>query len=522
MRILFYDYGPSTLSLQYLIPQVKLSGHDPIVFYNPSITWDYLFKDSFLRHIFKHSMDRLADQLIAKNSDIICFSIITSFFQITEELISTIKKHDSSKIIIIGGPHVTLVPEAVLTTTSADFMVVGEGDYTFPTLLRALEKYPLDTVKHMGAGQLPGVWNRIGKDMMRRGVSPITPNLDDLPPPSKELYFEINPALVSIYCTTASRGCYYNCTYCNNNALRKTYGVSAKSYYRLRSVDKVIDELVVAKEKFNMYFVEFYDELFGADRDWIEEFCHRYSREVALPFGITSHPILLDDPIIELLRNTGCACVELGFQSADESYRKKYLHRYEKNEKVEKVIACCRNHGIQVELDFILNLPHETSQNLEALVRFVRKSKPSFVNLYSLQYFPKAEILQIACDEGVVTKDEMERIEQGDTSSIRSSYRPSNAYSKQSASDYRIIYFRAVMALYFSEYVDRIYVFLNKIPIVKQLLNILSVPLFFLNLLFKSIFVKEFYYARWQYKRLFSSVRMGIREKIGRLFCVDT
>ena len=49
--------------------------------------------------------------------------------------------------LILGGEHVTSMPEFCLATSSADMLVLGEGEETIVRLLDSLERdEPLDAV----------------------------------------------------------------------------------------------------------------------------------------------------------------------------------------------------------------------------------------------------------------------------------------------------------------------------------------------------------------------------------------
>ena len=52
--------------------------------------------------------------------------------QIAFEVASTVKSVDKNIITILGGPHPSVRPVETLSHTAVDFVVIGEGEETFP------------------------------------------------------------------------------------------------------------------------------------------------------------------------------------------------------------------------------------------------------------------------------------------------------------------------------------------------------------------------------------------------------
>ncbi len=91
-------------------------------------------------------------------------------------------------ITIVGGPHATACPDAV--AAYADYVVVGEGEYTLPRLL--------DEIERGGTGNIPGVVTR-----EYSGPADSCVRLDAYPAFSeKQGFVEI------------TRGCPFACGYC--------------------------------------------------------------------------------------------------------------------------------------------------------------------------------------------------------------------------------------------------------------------------------------------------------------------
>ena len=109
-------------------------------------------------------------------------------------------------VTIVGGPHATSCPREV--ARYADFVVVGEGEYTLPRLLEEIEQG--------GTGDIPGV---VTRDHHKPAASCV--RLDAYPAFSeKQGFVEI------------SRGCPFACGYCQTPQI---YG----HCMRHRSIDTI-------------------------------------------------------------------------------------------------------------------------------------------------------------------------------------------------------------------------------------------------------------------------------------------
>ena len=65
--------------------------------------------------------------------------IFTHEWPIVVDLISKIRASRSDVTVVLGGEHVTAMPEFSLLTSGADFIVLGEGEDTAKELFAALE-----------------------------------------------------------------------------------------------------------------------------------------------------------------------------------------------------------------------------------------------------------------------------------------------------------------------------------------------------------------------------------------------
>ncbi len=415
MRVTFYDCGTGSFAVQYLLSITASSGHHARLYFDCSLSTDYLAQDIPFTGLFSLSRERICHEILATRPDVVGFSMYSFQYRANLELIRILKRERPDLIIVCGGIHVSLTPDAALKHPEIDFVVVGEAEVSFPRLLDCLANDGVDAVRNAATHVLPGVWNRSGCGIIARGLSPVVRNLDEIPFPDKSAHIQANPALAAIYSIIGSRGCFGSCSYCNSASMNRLYRENGETYYRVRSVDNIIQELQQAIERYRPRTIAFWDDVFGVRGKWLEEFCDRYPKEIGLPFEVQANPHIHDEHNLKRLADAGCVTIDFGFQSANEEVRRTLLHRTETNEQVRQAIGWAKQNGIFVELDLIVNLPGETPAHIEEALRFLADTHPNLVNCGFLQYFPGAQITEFALENGYLKPETLEQIEQGES-----------------------------------------------------------------------------------------------------------
>jgi len=413
MKITLYDHAYETFAIQFLSSTLLKHGFDVEVYFDCSMNMD-MDQSLFYVPIFSSSEDRIAEAILKTNPDIVGFSILTAFYPKMSNIIRKLKELKPALVIVGGGPHCNLLPDKVLENHDIDFICIGDADISFPVLLYHLKRHPIDQVKAMLKDALPGISNMLKGSAMHRGMGQAMLDLDPVPFPYKEPYYRKNPSLKSIYTTTASRGCFFTCTYCNSNNLRKLYQESGYKYFRVSSVGRLMKELEFAKKTYNPKHIMFLDNLFGPDKDWLREFVSEYKQKINIPFYCETNPTVHTTQTLDMLADAGCVLLQFGFQSTIEDVRRNTLHRYETNDSIRSLVKHAHTRKIFVLVDHIANLPGETREHLDEAIKFYKEIRPDWVNLAYLQYFPKSEIVDIAVKMGALNEAQAASILNGE------------------------------------------------------------------------------------------------------------
>jgi len=177
MKILFIHLGREQIGIEYLSAVLKKEGHQTDLLHDPGLfsSEDHIFCSPFLEGIFKKK--DIIEQVLLKKPDVVAFSVYTSTYQWCCHWAAEIKKVFSVPIIF-GGIHPTLMPEQSIANSFVDFVIQGEGEDSFLSLLAALK----------GHAKLAEVKNLCFKKGEEKIINPFEHSLralDDLPHPDK-------------------------------------------------------------------------------------------------------------------------------------------------------------------------------------------------------------------------------------------------------------------------------------------------------------------------------------------------
>lgn len=412
--MLFASVGyAELLGVELLSAVLKRGGHRVSLVHDPA-----LFDDRHALNLPRVArmfgdMDRTVAAILAAAPDLLAFSAMTATFAWAREVARRVRAVRRIPTIF-GGTHPSAAPAFCMGLDEIDFVCVGEGEHAL-----------LELVDQLGRGGdgsgIKNIWSKPdGVPMPPPGMAPYVADLDALPFPDKALYAPWLPQN-GMYNIMSSRGCPYRCTFCFNSNFGELDEKGRRwGYLRRRTVESVLAELTWARRQDAFRYVEFHDDIFTTDTEWLREFAPRYRREIGVPFGCSSHARYLDEDRIRLLHEAGCARVKMGVQSLDtQEYRRKVLRRAEKDSDVARAIDTCRRVGVRIEVDQIVGLPGESPDAREGAIAFFREHPPDRIGAYWFTWFPGTELTNKAIESGELSAEETRAILEGITTTYR-------------------------------------------------------------------------------------------------------
>ncbi|MBF0456637.1 MAG: B12-binding domain-containing radical SAM protein [Nitrospirae bacterium] len=309
--------------------------------------------------------------------DIIAISILSDERFVARDFVNIVRSINKTIPIVVGGKYPTIKQEKMFEEMDVDYVCVGEGVEAFPELIAAIFD-GLDTTK---------VENFIVKQkngsFVKNVVRPLKKSIDDLP------YFDFDifdrkhfyrPYDGNIYISGSHMlnwGCPYHCSYCINSFYHVMY--DKKYFLRRYSVNRIIDELVYLKDRFNLQFFKFYDEDFlMRPLDNLKELSEEYRKRINLPFTIETNPKSVTREKAELLLAMNCVSASLAIETGNSLLRKNVLKRVDTREDIIRSFHLLKDIGIRTSSFNMLGLPFETRETYMDTVELNRDADVNY------------------------------------------------------------------------------------------------------------------------------------------------
>jgi radical SAM superfamily enzyme YgiQ (UPF0313 family) len=311
--------------------------------------------------------------------DLIGLSAVSHSADLVAAVVAFFRRAAPGVLIVVGGPVATADPAGVLRATGADFAVAGEGEEALPAIVDAL-----------AAGRIPrgipGLVTREDGSVVHAPNAPLTVTLDELPFTAWDrVDFARYAKFISATLRRSphgvlmtSRGCPWNCIFCNNVFGRR---------FRGRSPGNVLEEIRVLRDRHGIRRVEVVDDIFNLDKTRATEILARMRDElpdVGIGFCTGLRLDLIDDAFMALLGSMNCYYLGIPIETA--SPRLQRLSRKKLDlDKARRVVDLCRRHRIYCVGFFLVGFPTETPQEVEATFRLARTigTSCSFVSFIS-------------------------------------------------------------------------------------------------------------------------------------------
>jgi radical SAM superfamily enzyme YgiQ (UPF0313 family) len=262
---------------------------------------------------FGASFETIAREVARENPDLVGISsLFTPYYREVLQCAEMIKGRTNLPIVI-GGSHVSAVPEIMLRHPAVDWVIRGEGERPLVELLKAWRK-------GRGLAHVPGLgYKEEGRLILNPLCSPVPleelpiPDLSDLAP---EAYaYERRPLCFII----SSRGCPHQCAFCS---VHRTF-----PGYRRRPAQNVFEEIRRrVQEGFRVF--DFEDDNLTYDRQEMKDLCRELTRtfspgaiECQAMNGISYHS--LDPELLGLMKEAGFTHLNLSLVSSDPVTRRK-------------------------------------------------------------------------------------------------------------------------------------------------------------------------------------------------------
>jgi len=257
--------------------------------------------------------------------------------------------------VVMGGVNVTTFPDEYKREGIS--IVIGEGEHLFPKFLEDLKR-----------GEPKAVYGGIGGTNI---------DLRDSPLP---MFGLVSHHRYSIIGTQTTRGCPYNCDYCN---VSKILGTS----YRHRSIESVLEEMRVLRQIWPRSVMFFCDENLFADKNYAMELFQKAKHMNIGPWATHADVSIYENrDLLDLISTNGEPMLAIGFETLTEAnfnYIKNPM-KFRLLPNYQDLIDELKDRGIKILGLFMYGFENDSEESLDRIIELVTRNDIDFqISIYT-------------------------------------------------------------------------------------------------------------------------------------------
>ena len=275
---------------------------------------------------------------------------------------------DRGAKVVLGGPHVTLMPDEA--QAHADVIFIGEAETLWPRFLAEFE-----------AGNY---------DARYQCVEP--PALDHVPMSRQQLFHRRDYTGGVLF---ATRGCAYRCDFC-------TLAVMYSSRVRKRPVAEVAREYASFRGK----VVILWDDNLAGDLEYAKALFRALAPLGKWWSSQASIHAAKDDEFLDLAARSGCKQLFIGLESVSQASVNEVSKGFNRVDQYARVIERIHSYGIAVQAGIVFGFDHDTETVFEDTVDFLEATGVQNATFNILTPFPGTRLYGRLDAEGrILTRD---------------------------------------------------------------------------------------------------------------------
>jgi radical SAM superfamily enzyme YgiQ (UPF0313 family) len=309
----------------------------------------------------------IADVPLDLDADLVGLTVITGTARRAYELAVHFRQRGIK--VVMGGPHVTLIPEDA--SPHADAVVVGYAEDSWPQLLRDFQNGELKA----RYDQAPGL-NLADRPFARRDLLP------------SQRYLTNNVF-------EATRGCIHNCDFCVVPAAwgRKPY-------------QKPVEQVIADIRQHGARKLIFVDLNLIADREYA---LRLFSALIPLRvqwYGLATVLLADDLELLTLAAQSGCKGLLMGLESISPQNLRQSHKGFNSPEKFVRVVERLHEHGIALQGCFVFGLDHDGPDVFLKTAEFAVQARIDLPRFAIVTPFPNTGLYKRLEAEGrILTKN---------------------------------------------------------------------------------------------------------------------
>ncbi|MBN2137993.1 MAG: cobalamin-dependent protein [Sedimentisphaerales bacterium] len=358
--------------------------------------YDVAFLDSAN---FGYGTKETVERISTINPDYVGITTVTLSIDRTAKVADLLKDRNPGLKIIVGGAHLSSVPEETMERFPGfDIGVIGEGETTIVELLRTLDhNAPLDTVN--------GIIYRDNGKLRRTERRSTIKDMDTLPLPAwdmipdmTDIYRPSAPSYLRLPATTivTSRGCFGQCIFCNSKLIH--------GGLRCFSADYVLRMIRYLIKNHGIRDISIYDDNFVFFQDRVRKICKAILDEkLDITWSCYSRVDQGNLELFQLMKKAGCWQISYGIESGSQ----RILDLIKKNvtlQQIEKTVVETKKAGLRTRGFFIIGHFTETRESILETIKFMKKMPLDDFHFTTFTPLPGTAAYEMADQYGTLDK----------------------------------------------------------------------------------------------------------------------
>jgi len=312
------------------------------------------------------------------------------------EIAALLQTHLPEVLVVLGGKHVSVIPEDVYEGRQPvfDLAVIGEGEETLLEIMQTLDRcgskraFLDDTA---GLEKIRGIAFQRNGRLVQTAPRPFLADLDSLPLPARDLlpihrYKPVGNRYrrLPAFSMVAIRGCPYPCTFCSE----------ARTTVRFSTPAHVIAEIEHLIERYGAREITFWDDTITLNKKWMHELCDRMiERQLDIVWSCFAVINTMTPELLAKMRAAGCWNIFYGIETPDEDLKKRIrIQKYGSADQVRTVIRQTQAAGMEVRAAFMIGLPGETPERaMKTLVQAI-ELEPDYAQWNYTVPYPRTQV----------------------------------------------------------------------------------------------------------------------------------
>ena len=305
------------------------------------------------------------------------------------EICATVRATLPEAKMVVGGHHVTMSPTE-FDSGDVDYIVSGEGELTFPHLVRTLESGG-------DLSQVAGIGYKRDGRLYCNPAREALHDLDEVPWPRRDLVEQYRSDYFfrfwdNVYSIETTRGCPYRCTFCSVWAF---FGGKV----RFKSPERVVGEIEALPSGCEYFCIV--DDNFLASMPRTRRIVQMMQeRNIKKKFWIQGRAdAMVKDPDgVAMAARSGLSTVLIGL----EAYREDDLGHFNKGKDAsvavnDQAIDIMHDNGVDIWGCFLIH-PDWEERDFQGLIEYVKRKRIQFLQFTILTPLPGTQLYEESKD----------------------------------------------------------------------------------------------------------------------------